>query len=78
MVTHSNCIFILFSDLNSSTALWSSYNIWLEASIVAVIFTICVVVFLVGCLDCCRNSRFNFKVNTNVCLVLSFNYNSWH
>ncbi|XP_060871143.1 uncharacterized protein LOC132945423 isoform X2 [Metopolophium dirhodum] len=48
-------------DLNSSTVLWSSYNTWLEASIVAVIFTICVVVFMVGCLDCCRNSRFSFK-----------------
>lgn len=35
----------------------------LEASIVAVLFTICIVVVLVGCLDCCRNSRFGFKVN---------------
>lgn len=71
MVVNSNFIFILFSDLNSSTALWSSYNTWLEASIVAVIFTLCVVVFLVGCLDCCRNSRFSFKVNTNDGLVLT-------
>ncbi|VVC25027.1 Hypothetical protein CINCED_3A002779 [Cinara cedri] len=48
-------------DQYPSTVLGSSANVWLEASIVAVLFTICIVIFLIGCLDCCRNSRFNFK-----------------
>ncbi|XP_050433012.1 uncharacterized protein LOC126840953 isoform X2 [Adelges cooleyi] len=47
--------------VDSSPTLLGSYNLWLEASIVAVFFTICIVVFLVGCLDCCRNNRFSFK-----------------
>ncbi|XP_025424380.1 uncharacterized protein LOC112693497 isoform X2 [Sipha flava] len=48
-------------DLSSNTVLWTSSNIWLEVLIVAVIFTICIIIFLMGCLDCCRNSRFSFK-----------------
>lgn len=56
-------MFIFFSDIASGTVLWTSYNVWLEASIVAVLFTICIVVVLIGCLDCCRNNRFSFKVN---------------
>lgn len=55
--------YVCFSDLSSNAVLWTGSNIWLEVLIVAVIFTICVIIFLIGCLDCCRNSRFSFKVN---------------
>ncbi|XP_050537991.1 uncharacterized protein LOC126903670 isoform X2 [Daktulosphaira vitifoliae] len=46
---------------HNKNSAWSSSNVILEASVVAVLFTICIIVFLVGCLDCCRNNRFSFK-----------------
>lgn len=59
---YNNFMFVFFSDVTSGTVL-TGYSVWLEASVVAVLFTICIVVVLIGCLDCCRNNRFSFKVN---------------